>query len=222
MRHVLALVLTLWPLTTRAEDLTVFAAASLREPFEELGLALEKSTPGLIVRFNFAGSQELRAQIEHGAQADVFASADRKHMAALEKLSLVAGPRIFARNQPVVVVPKGNPASVRAFADLPKARRLVIGAPEVPIGAYTLQILDKAGRHDLSVVEQAEIKVLEEYLPAAASEDDIRKAIEEAVQETGASSIKDMGKVMKAALGRLTGKSADGSRVSQLVKEKLS
>jgi len=145
MRHVLALVLTLWPLTTRAEDLTVFAAASLREPFEELGLALEKSTPGLIVRFNFAGSQELRAQIEHGAQADVFASADRKHMAALEKLSLVAGPRIFARNQPVVVVPKGNPASVRAFADLPKARRLVIGAPEVPIGAYTLQILDKAG-----------------------------------------------------------------------------
>ncbi len=80
----------------------------------------------------------------------------------------------------------------------------------------------KGGREELAQKEESEIKIIEEYLPAAASEDDIRKAIEEAVQETGASSIKDMGKVMKAALARLTGKSADGSRVSQLVKEKLS
>jgi len=80
----------------------------------------------------------------------------------------------------------------------------------------------KGGREELAQKEEAEIKIIEEYLPAAASEDDIRKAIEEAIQETGASSIKDMGKVMKAALGRLAGKSADGSRVSQLVKEKLS
>jgi len=80
----------------------------------------------------------------------------------------------------------------------------------------------KGGREELAQKEEAEIKIIEEYLPAAASEDDIRKAIEEAVQETGASSMKDMGKVMKAALARLAGKSADGSRVSQMVKEKLS
>jgi len=80
----------------------------------------------------------------------------------------------------------------------------------------------KGGREELAQKEESEIKIIEEYLPAAASEDDIRKAIEEAIQETGASSIKDMGKVMKATLGRLAGKSADGSRVSQLVKEKLS
>ena len=80
----------------------------------------------------------------------------------------------------------------------------------------------KGGREELAQKEEAEIKIIEEYLPAAASEDDILKAIEEAVQETGASSIKDMGKVMKAALARLAGKSADGSRVSQMVKEKLS
>jgi uncharacterized protein YqeY len=80
----------------------------------------------------------------------------------------------------------------------------------------------KGGREELAQKEEAEIKIIEEYLPAAASEDDIRKAIKEAIQETGASSIKDMGKVMKATLGRLAGKSADGSRVSQLVKEKLS
>lgn len=80
----------------------------------------------------------------------------------------------------------------------------------------------RGGREELAQKEEAEIKIIEEYLPAAASEDDIRKAIEEAVQETGASSIKDMGKVMKAALARLAGKSADGARVSQMVKEKLS
>jgi uncharacterized protein YqeY len=80
----------------------------------------------------------------------------------------------------------------------------------------------KGGREELAQKEEAEIKVIEEYLPAAASDDDLRQAIAAAIQETGAASIKDMGKVMKAAMTRLAGKTADGSRVSQLVKEKLS
>src|SRR5215472_12467795 len=80
----------------------------------------------------------------------------------------------------------------------------------------------KGSREELARKEEAEIKIIEEYLPAAASEDDIRNAIGEAIQETGANSIKDMGKVMKATMARLAGKTADGSRVSQLVKEKLS
>ena len=80
----------------------------------------------------------------------------------------------------------------------------------------------KGGREELAQKEEAEIKIIEEYLPAAASEDDIRSAVEEAIQETGAASIKDMGKVMKATMARLVGKTADGSRVSQVVKEKLS
>ena len=78
------------------------------------------------------------------------------------------------------------------------------------------------GREEMAQKEEAEIKIIEEYLPAAASEEDVRRAVEEAIQETGAASMKDMGKVMKATLARLAGKSADGSRVSQLVKEKLS
>src|SRR5438046_3380175 len=80
----------------------------------------------------------------------------------------------------------------------------------------------KGGREELAQKEESEIKVIEEYLPAAASEDDIQRAVAEAIQETGAASMKDMGKVMKATLARLAGKSADGGRVSQLVKEKLS
>ena len=79
----------------------------------------------------------------------------------------------------------------------------------------------KGGREDLTQKEEAEITVIEQYLPAAASEDDIRRAVEEAIQETGASSIKDMGKVMKATQARLVGKTTDGARVSQMVKEKL-
>jgi uncharacterized protein YqeY len=79
----------------------------------------------------------------------------------------------------------------------------------------------KGGREELAQKEEAEIKVIESYLPAAASDEDIRTAIEEAVQETGASSMKDMGRVMKATQARLAGKTADGARVSQLVKEKL-
>ena len=79
----------------------------------------------------------------------------------------------------------------------------------------------KGGREDLAQKEEAEITVIEQYLPAAALEDEIRSAIEEAIQETGAASMKDMGKVMKATQARLVGKTADGARVSQMVKEKL-
>jgi molybdate transport system substrate-binding protein len=127
-----------------SREITVFAAASLREVFEDLAKAFEAKS-GVKVRVNLAGSQELRTQIENGARADVFASADQKHMDALVRAKLLATPRVFARNTPVVVVPSGNPAKVGSFEELPKARKLVVGAPEVPIGSYTLQILDKAG-----------------------------------------------------------------------------
>src|SRR5262245_55666694 len=79
----------------------------------------------------------------------------------------------------------------------------------------------KGGREELAQKEEAEIKIIEEYLPAAATEDEVLNAIEEAIRETGAASVKDMGKVMKSTMARLAGKTADGSRVSQLVKEKL-
>lgn len=77
------------------------------------------------------------------------------------------------------------------------------------------------GREELAQKEEAEIQVLEQYLPAAASDAEIRAAIDDAIRQTGAASMKDMGKVMKATLTVLAGKSADGGRVSQLVKEKL-
>src|SRR6266404_6670262 len=134
-------------LSARAQgpkEVVVFAAASLREPFAEMGKRFEATHPGTKVVFNLAGSQELRTQIENGAPADVFASADQKHMQALVADKLAGTPKVFARNEPVLVVPKGNPAKLAGLQDLPKARRIVVGVPEVPIGAYTLRILDAA------------------------------------------------------------------------------
>ncbi len=124
--------------------LGVFAAASLRDVFGTLGATFEQAHPGVQVRFNFAGSQELRTQIEHGAPADVFASADTRHMDAARAAGLVEAPTLLATNAPVIVVPADNPGKVGGLADLAKVKRLVLGAPEVPIGAYTLQILEAA------------------------------------------------------------------------------
>jgi molybdate transport system substrate-binding protein len=147
---VIALALVLFGCTTRARaedshELQVFAAASLRESFEDLAKAFEATHPDVKVRLNLAGSQELRTQIENGARADVFASADQKHMAALARAKLIGAPRVFARNTPVVIVPRGNPSKVGAFDQLPRAKKIVIGVAEVPIGTYTLEILDRAG-----------------------------------------------------------------------------
>jgi molybdate transport system substrate-binding protein len=124
--------------------LTVFAAASLRDVFGALGSTFEKQHPGVKALFNFAGSQELRTQIEQGAPADVFASADTKHMNAARKENLVDAPKVFATNAPVIVVPADNPGKIKSLADLATVKGLVIGTPEVPIGKYTLQILEKA------------------------------------------------------------------------------
>ncbi|HWE23230.1 MAG TPA: molybdate ABC transporter substrate-binding protein, partial [Myxococcales bacterium] len=130
--------------TAPRHELTVFAAASLREAFREIAKEFERSHPGTSVSLALAGSQELRTQIENGAPADVFASADSRHMEELAGKKLVVAPRIFARNEAVVVVPKGNPAGIGGLSDLPRATRVVVGTPEVPIGAYTQRILDAA------------------------------------------------------------------------------
>lgn len=133
--------------------LTVFAAASLREVFTALGEDFKSKHPGIELTFNFAGTQELRTQLEHGAQADVFASADQRHMEELLKASRVAAPVVFARNEPVVVVARDSVEAIKAFADLPKAERIVVGAEEVPIGRYTTKILEKAGADFRAQVE---------------------------------------------------------------------
>jgi molybdate transport system substrate-binding protein len=126
--------------------LVVFAAASLREAFTTLGAEFERAHPGVHVTFNFAGSQELRTQLEHGAPGDVFASADTKHMDALVTAGRAVKPTNFVRNEPVIVVAPESARTVRGIYDLPGLERIVLGAEEVPIGRYTLKVLDNASQ----------------------------------------------------------------------------
>jgi molybdate transport system substrate-binding protein len=132
------------PEPAQERQLVVFAAASLRDVFTALQGELERAHPGVELTFNFAGTQELRTQLEQGASADVFASADHLHMAELVRASLVSAPVVFARNEPVIVVAKEAATTVRGIADLARVQRIVMGTPEVPIGRYTLQLLDRA------------------------------------------------------------------------------
>ncbi len=86
----------------------------------------------------------------------------------------------------------------------------------------SIEQYQKAKRDDLAAKETKEIAIIEGYLPKAASPEDIAKAVDEAIRETGASSMKDMGNLMKAVMVRLAGKTVDGKHVSDLVKSKLS
>ena len=128
--------------------LRVFTAASLADGFAEIARRFEHTHPGLDVRLNLAGSQQLATQIEQGAVADVFASADTRWMDYVRERSLLAGdPRVFARNRLVVILPRANPARVVALRDL--ARRgvkLVIGAEAVPVGRYTREAFQNLAR----------------------------------------------------------------------------
>jgi molybdate transport system substrate-binding protein len=125
--------------------LTVFAAASLTDAFTLLGTVFEQRNPGLHVTMNFAGSQQLAQQIEQGAKADVFASADQRWMDYLRQHGLIEGsPQEFARNLLVVIVPQSNPGRIARLEDLSRPGvKLVINAEAVPAGKYSREALMK-------------------------------------------------------------------------------
>jgi molybdate transport system substrate-binding protein len=128
-------------------ELTVFAAASLTEPFTEIGKRLELSHSGLKVVYNFAGSPALRTQLEQGAQADVFASADTVQMEQAKQSGVVQGESpIFVKNRLVVIVPKANPKQITELRDLAKPGvKLDLANAKVPVGNYSRQVFSKAG-----------------------------------------------------------------------------
>jgi molybdate transport system substrate-binding protein len=127
-------------------ELTVFAAASLTEPFTEIGKQLEAAHPGVKVIYNFGGSQTLRTQLEQGARADVFVSADSVQMDLARQNGVVQGETpIFVKNRLVVIVPQENAGKVMAFSDLARpGLKLDLAAPRVPVGNYSRQAFSKA------------------------------------------------------------------------------
>jgi molybdate transport system substrate-binding protein len=141
----LALVSVLKPTSARpaagaghsSSALTVFAASSLTEALPSID-----GRP----RYSFAGSNALAAQLESGARADVFASADMSIPARLHARGFLERPVRFARNRLVLVVPRSNPAGVGSIRDLAKPGVTIdVAAPSVPVGGYTLEAIERTG-----------------------------------------------------------------------------
>jgi molybdate transport system substrate-binding protein len=140
-------------------ELKVFAAASLTVAYTELGERFTAANGGAKVTFNFAGSQALATQIQQGAPADVFASAD---LANMDKVKDLTGtPRNFASNRLQIVVEQGNPRNVQSLDDLAAGNlKVVLAAPEVPAGRYAAEVLGKAGVTVKPVSEEDNVKAV--------------------------------------------------------------
>jgi molybdate transport system substrate-binding protein len=140
-------------------EIKVFAAASLTAAFTELGEQFTAANGGTKVTFNFAGSQALATQIQQGAPADVFASAD---LTSMDKVKDLAGmPQSFASNLLQIVVEKGNPKGVKGLGDLASSDlKVVLAAPEVPAGRYAAEVLSKAGVDVTPVSQEDNVKAV--------------------------------------------------------------
>jgi molybdate transport system substrate-binding protein len=135
-----------------ATELTISAASSLTDAFNEIGNDFEAKYQGVDVVFNFGPSDGLAAQIQESGGVDVFASASPAWMDAVQDDPGVTGRADFAKNRLAVIVPKDNPAGITSVEDLSKPGvKLVLAAEGVPAGDYARQVLDNAGIADAAM-----------------------------------------------------------------------
>lgn len=128
-------------------QITVFAASSLTESFDAIASEFKRKYPQLDVKFDYDSSSNLATQIEQGAPADVFASADEDNLRKTVDAGVVTQPRVvFAKNRLEIAVEKGNPKKIKGLSDLQKSGLVVVlCADQVPCGKYAAQSLAKAG-----------------------------------------------------------------------------
>ena len=138
--------------TAFAETITVFAAASMQAAMEKIAELYSQSNPNIEITYNFDSSGTLKTQIEEGAECDLFISAAQKQMNALNKDGLInTSTRInLLENKVVLVVPEGNPANITCFEDIggEKMHLIALGNSDVPVGAYSQEILSNMGIWD--------------------------------------------------------------------------
>jgi molybdate transport system substrate-binding protein len=148
------------PQPGQPRTLTVLAAASLTEPYQELAGQFQAQHPGVQVKFDFEGSSTLVQQIKQGRKADVFASADTKNMDKVVQAGLNAGPpQTFTTNKLTIAVPAGRGGDIHTFADLAKPEhKVVVCAPQVPCGSATQKIEQATGTQLRPVSEENDVK----------------------------------------------------------------
>jgi molybdate transport system substrate-binding protein len=141
------------------ETVTVFAAASLKESFTEIGKDFEADHAGVTVEFSFAGSADLVTQLTQGAPADVFAAADSRTMERAAQAGLLDGaPVDFAANTLTIAVAPGNPRDIRTLRDLTRPdTSVVVCAPQVPCGAAAATVERAAGVDLRPVSEESSV-----------------------------------------------------------------
>ena len=150
MKKLLLISLVVWHSVAWSADLTVSAAASLTQAFQDIGTQFENQNPGTKVKFNFGASGALMQQIANGAPVDVFASADTDTMdkAVAKGVVAAADVKVFTTNKLVVIVPLLSKTALQQLADLkkPDIKRIAMGTPaSVPAGHYAQGSLEKAG-----------------------------------------------------------------------------
>lgn len=128
-------------------EITVFAAASLTESFNAIAKQFEKKYPDVTVKFDFDASSNLAAQIQQGAPADVFASADEANLQkTVDSGDVVGPPQVFAKNRLEIAVESGNPKKIKRLSDLAEPGLVVVlCADAVPCGKYAAEAFTKAG-----------------------------------------------------------------------------
>jgi molybdate transport system substrate-binding protein len=140
-------------------EITVFAAASLTEAFEELKTQFEDANPGVTVTFSFAASSALAEQINSGAPADVFASASAGTMDQVVDAGNASDPTTFANNVMEIAVPPDNPADVTGVDDLADpSEKVALCQPQVPCGSVAEEVLRKAGVSVTPVTVEPDVK----------------------------------------------------------------
>jgi len=147
--------------TSVSGTVNVFAAASLKEAFTQLGRQFEVAHPGAKVVFSFGSSSGLAAQINQGAPADVFASASTKNMDQVVAAGTASAPMDFAGNVMEIAVPARNPAGITAFSDLAGSGvKVALCQPVVPCGTTAAKVLSNARLIVIPVTQELDVKAV--------------------------------------------------------------
>ncbi|GGH81462.1 molybdenum ABC transporter molybdate-binding protein [Pullulanibacillus pueri] len=133
--------------TGKVVTMEALIAANATDPMNTIIKNYERANPAIAIKASYAGTQIIQTQLEQGAPADIFLSANLSHIQTLQKEGYVKDFYKVSKNHEVIIVPKNNPAQIHNLQDLGKKQaKLIIGVDTVPIGQYTRQIINKASR----------------------------------------------------------------------------